>query len=426
MHNKYSYKDMLHAHIHTLVMMALFVLLLLFTATYASVTAEENDSFSCPLWHYHHEGECKCGFKVDGAIFCSDDNVYLRVDYAMGIWHSHGTNVIAIALSRYAYHDYSAIHQRVYSPIPKNKSQQDLENFVCKKNNREGFLCGKCLPNYGPSAYSPKCQKCDHSVVSAIALYLTVKLLPTAILFIVITTFRINVFKGPMLGYIIFCQSFILWALKIPAIYETIIIVHHLNNVLADIFLLLSTIWSLDFLPVIRYFPAFCLSHKLWNMDMFLLNYISTLFPVFLLVASYIFIELHAWGFKVVVYCWKPFHPCFVRIRRNWSSSDSIIHAFASLMFLSFTSLNSNTSYLLSSTNIYIANSTHPYRTNILLNYPIMHTYEPKYIYYIPLNSFRVALLFGYSTIPSSSTVSNTNVQSEISEMLFSEITDQT
>ena len=332
---------------------------------------------------------------MHGAILCSDD-LYLRVDYAMDVLHNHGANVTVIALSRYAYHNYSVIHQRVYSPIPRNTSQQDLNKFTCKNNNRKGFMCAKCRPNYGPSAYSSECHKCDRSVVSAIALFLTVKLLPVTILFIVITTFRINIIKGPMLGYVPFCQAYIIWASEMPAIHETI--VHHLNNVLADMLLLLSTTWSLDFLPVTRLFPPFCISDKLWDADICLLNYISVLSPVFLLFASCIFMELHARGLKVIVYCWKPFHPCFVRIRRNWSSSDSMIHAFASLMFLSFASLNYNTFHLLSSTNIYIANSTHPFRTNVLVNFPSIHMYEPKYIYY-PLIGF--VLLFCLGILPS-------------------------
>ena len=154
--------------------MAHFALLLVFTATCVIVTAEGNDSHSCPLWHYHHNGECKCGYNVHGAILCSEDQVYLRVDYAMDVWY----NVTVVAMSSYAYHNYSAIprHLRVYSPIPNSTPQQDLNELMCKSNNRKGFLCGKCLPNYGPSAYSPKCHRCDHSVVSAISLYLTVSL----------------------------------------------------------------------------------------------------------------------------------------------------------------------------------------------------------------------------------------------------------
>ena len=170
-------------------------------------------------------------------------------------------------------------------------------------------------------------------------------------------------------------------AREMASFYETLVL--QLNALFAAIFLLLSAIWSLDFLPVTIFIPPFCISRKLWDFDMLLLNFfISVLSPLFLLVVTYVFIELHARGFKVIVYCWKPFHPCFARIRRNWSSSDTVIHAFASLMFLSFTSLNYNAHQLLSSTSIFISNSTHPLKSNVLINAPNIPVHRPKYIYY--------------------------------------------
>ena len=251
------------------------ILLLVFITTRA---AESNGSLSCPLWHYREQGECKCGNSLHRAVICSEDQIYLKVDYTMDVWH----NVTVVAMSRWAYHNFSAIprHLRVYSLIPKNTPQQDLNELMCRKNNRKGFLCGECLPKYGPSAYSPRCHRCDRSVVSAIALYLTVKLLPVAILFIVITTFHINVIRGPMLGYIFFCQAHV------------------------------------------------------------------------------------------------------------------IIHAFASLIFLSFASLNYNTYQLLSSTSIYVANSTSPLMTYVVFDHKDMHVYTPRYI--IPL-----LLLFFLGVLPS-------------------------
>ena len=51
------------------------------------------------------------------------------------------------------------------------------------------------------------CHKYQFSISSVIALYLTLKLLPVTIFFIIIMTFRINIFRGPMSGYIIFCQK---------------------------------------------------------------------------------------------------------------------------------------------------------------------------------------------------------------------------
>ena len=380
---------MLHAHIRILVIMAPFVLLLVFTGAFAIVIAEGNSSHSCPLWHYRHNGECKCGHSTYGAIICSKDQVYLRVDHVMDVWH----NVTVVAKSRYGHHNYSAIpkHLRVYTPIPQDTPQQDLNYLMCKSNNRKGFLCGECLPNYGPSAYSAKCHRCDRSVVSAVALYLTVKLVPVGILFILITTFRINVTKGPLLGYIFFCQAHVIVVRQMPAFYKTVAL--QVNALGATILLFLSAVWSLDFLPVIRFIPPFCISHKLRDSDVLLLDFVSALSPLFLLVMSCIFIELHARGFKVIVYCWKPFHHFFVRIRRNWSSSDSIIHAFASLMFLSFTSLSYNSYQLLGSTNVHIANSSHPLKTHVTINAPNIPMYTPKYIYYPVITLFFLIFL---------------------------------
>ena len=167
------------------------------------------------------------------------------------------------------------------------------------------------------------------------------------------------------------------------------------NKIISRYSLILSAVWNLDFLAeVTSFIPPFCISQKLWDSDVLLLNFIAVLSPLFLLVVTYVLIELHAQGFKVIVYCWKPFHPCFVRIRRNWSSSDSIIHAFASLIFLSFASLNYNAYQLLSSTSIYIANSTSPLMTYVVFDHKDMHVDTPRYI--IPL-----LLLFFLGVLPS-------------------------
>lgn len=167
------------------------------------VTADDNDKSPYPLWHYRPPGshQCQCGQAVSGAILCFADRVYLRIDYAM-VWDSQINKRVA-ALSRHAYHNYTTIssYLRVYSLTPNNS--EELNELMCGRNNRESYLCDKCRPNYGPSAYSPKCSKCgDLPLPSAITLYLTIKLVPIAILFFVIMTFRIDITRGPILGYI--------------------------------------------------------------------------------------------------------------------------------------------------------------------------------------------------------------------------------
>ena len=81
------------------------------------VTADDSKNSSCPLWHYHRSENqpCVCGQELHGAIICSGDQVYLRVDYAM-TWDSKSNDTL-VAVSRYAYHRYSATHtyKRAYS-----------------------------------------------------------------------------------------------------------------------------------------------------------------------------------------------------------------------------------------------------------------------------------------------------------------------
>ena len=353
-----------------------FVLLVVVTVI-CGVTVDGNNS--CPLWHYHHQGKCKCGDSLNGAIFCSDDKVFLRVDYAMNVWQ----NTTVAALSRYAYCNFSSIpsNLRVYSTIPNDTPPEELNGIMCNESNRMGFMCGKCLPNYGPSVHSFKCHKCHLSLPSAIALYLIIKLLPTIILFILIMMFRINILKGPMLGYFLFCQQqtiagrlngtfFGLWFYQL----------NRYVRLLEHIPFKISSIFILDFIGI-GIFPHICISDKLDDSDVLFINYVlSVLFPLCLVVITYILIELHAQHFKVVVFCWKPFHGCFDKFGRNWSASDSFILAFASLIFLSFASLTYDAHDFLVLMKVHAVN--HVLMNNVPLVYPSLHPYTPKFILY--------------------------------------------
>ena len=372
--------------------MNISLLLVVVTVIYR-VTADGNHS--CPLWHYHHQGKCKCGDSLNGAILCSDDKILLRVDHVIDVWQ----NTTVAALNRYAYHNYSTIpsHLRVNSPIPDDTPPEELKGIMCNETNRMGFMCGKCLPTYGPSAYSIKCHECHLSLPSAIAFYLTIKLLPTAIFFIFIMMFRINIIKGPMLGYVLFCQVFI-FSVRVNATYtETVRIqLNHTYQSILKFFTQISVVWSLD---VTGIFEPICISDELEDYDVLFINYVqSALFPLCLVVITYILIELHARNYKVFVFCWKPFRGCFNKFGRNWSASDSIIHAFASLIFLSFTVLNYNFYELLSVSKVYTYRDGHPLKI-ILIALPTMEEYSssPLIICYITVV---VLLLIIFSILP--------------------------
>ena len=54
-----------------------------------------------------------------------------------------------------------------------------------------------------------------------------------------------------------------------------------------------------------------CISESLNNMNVLLLNFVSVLYPLFLVISTYILIELHARNFRPIVIMWKPFGRCF-------------------------------------------------------------------------------------------------------------------
>ena len=101
---------------------------------------------------------------------------------------------------------------------------------------------------------------------------------------------------------------------------------------------------------------------------------------------------------RVVVICWRPFHLCFGRVRRNISASDKAIHAFASLWLLSFVNINYSTFDLMHSIDVYSPNATKKVITNVLYNCPHVHYHIQKYI---PCLTVVVTLLTLFSAIPS-------------------------
>ena len=182
-----------------------------------------------------------------------------------------------------------------------------------------------------------------------------------------------------MLGYILFCQKQNLTERLNRAFVN--VYLYQLNRytkLLEYISFIIANIFSLDFS---RVFPHICISDKLDDSDALFINYVlSVLFPLFLVIITYILIELHARHFKVVVFCWIPFRHYFNKCGRNWSASDSIIHAFASLLLLFFANLNYDSHNFLVLMKVHAAN--HVLMNNVPLVYPSLHPYTPKFILY--------------------------------------------
>ena len=146
---------------------------------------------------------------------------------------------------------------------------------------------------------------------------------------------RFRITSGPLLGYVLFCQITIA---EITFHYSFIYdyIQHHVSSflkVLFDLSLTLSQFWSLQFLKAI--IPPFCISEKLTNIYVNMLNLVPAIYPLVLVIISCILMELHARNYRIVKFLWKPFNIILSKVNITAVTSDAMFRAFASFIFLS-------------------------------------------------------------------------------------------
>ena len=68
---------------------------------------------------------------------------------------------------------------------------------------------------------------------------------------------------------------------------------------------------------------------------------------------AYVLVELHGYGFRPVLYIWKPFHGFFSQFRRQWDIQQSIMDTFVTFFILSITKFLSVSFDLLIPTKLY-------------------------------------------------------------------------
>ena len=69
------------------------------------------------------------------------------------------------------------------------------------------------------------------------------------------------------------------------------------------------------------------------------LNYVSVIYPLFLIFLTWACVELHDHNFRPIVLFWRPFHKCFVCLQRGWNTKSDIIDVFTSFFLLTYCKL---------------------------------------------------------------------------------------
>ena len=92
--------------------------------------------------------------------------------------------------------------------------------------------------------------------------------------------------------------------------------------------------WNLDFFRLV--YSPFSLDPSISTLKILALDYAVAAYPLFLIVATYIIVELHDNDFRIVVWLWKPFRYCFACYRRQWDIRTSLVDTFATFFLLSY------------------------------------------------------------------------------------------
>ena len=330
----------------------------------------------CPTWFTNTTGHCECGMKLADKIICHDNEG--RVDVQIGICMTYDYSTDSV-LAGYCPYGYSSnMTNRAYSSLPSDPTK--LNETTCGPYNREGLLCGQCSKGFGPAVYSYdlQCANCtDISTGHAIILYFLLEFLPITVFFFIVVIFHFNITSGPTLGYVMFCQG---WTFAVQCsmyIHDSIQSQSPLPLVIfADVFMVLADIWNLHFFKFVL--PSFCLSDRLTGIHVHMLNVFTAVYPVLLMATAYIAIELHARDNRVVHFLWKNFGICFAEFKSNWSANNSVIHAFASSLMLSSSTLVYEVYVFLNPSPVYTVNDTASEHIFIII-YPSIVWLSPEH-----------------------------------------------
>ena len=294
------------------------------TTIYTTVSAAGRNTTSCGTWLLPKQDDsgnvtCECGSDIDGAVRCNSatQQVSILKEYCM----TYSSNDTFLVVG----HCMSSLHLKhsesyIYLILPSNVSR------ICDSFHRDGQLCGKCMNGFAPPVYSyvPGCVNCTDYSGNWVK-YVSISFLPLTVLFLFVVIFSVSVTSNPLNAYVFVSQM-----TTAPPILRIISSL----DVWGQLEVSFYSVWNLDFFRVL--FSPFCLHPKMTTLQALALDYAIAVYPLLLIVITYILVEMHDNNFRLIVYLWKPFHKYFVHFRREWNIRGSLINAFATFLLLSY------------------------------------------------------------------------------------------
>ena len=243
-------------------------------------------------------------------------------------------------------------------PQWKQSTPEDMNNLYCYGLNRNQTLCGKCAVNYSLAinSYDFRCLPSSQCKSESILLFLLSTLGPLTAFYTLVFVLQLNVATSYMFTYVLFAQTVSLFVIPIQDRMFLAFKSFEIGKVLTQILISSYSIWTLDVLTI--FMPPICINEDIGNVTAISFQYIIALYPLLLILLSYLFVELYDRNFRVVVYILLPIRKCLSSMHIKVDPISSLLTTFATFFFLSFSRMTIISLMLLSNARLLTPNGT--------------------------------------------------------------------
>ena len=366
----------------------LFALVVSISPVCCSLPCSEAGDLVCPPGLFCVDGHCKCGVYPKHIMKCNGTDSMMLTTYCATF--NQNSNMTSVGDCLQISHNIN--QNEVYQALPR--TSQELNKYSCGPYNRTGILCGKCLPDQYPLAYSydTSCIPCPHARWNWLR-YIMAAYIPLTLFYLLIAFFKINITSSHLFSAVFFCQT-----IAMPVLLRSITVVM-LNSTsfsyytTARVVFSLYGVWNLDFFRL--FYSDLCLGIGI--LPTLALDYAIAVYPLLLTVICYLLISLHDRNFKVVALLFKPFKVLSHQIRRNWDIRTSMVDSFVTFFVLSNVKFLSVSFDFLIPMQVY-----HLHPNNYSQSQGLFYTAEVEYFSreHLPYGILAIAVLTVFVALP--------------------------
>ena len=317
--------------------------------SFALASVSSLDVQQCPLWTSPQNGSCKCGTDLRGIVKCEDGRGAYALSYCFCMTTEDNLNLPVVGSCLY-----ECRISRTQNHIISTNETDELNNLTCGPFNRNGTTCGRCIEDHSLAVYSYNlsCVECTDYKYNWLK-YIVVAYGPLTVFYFISIILRVSVTSGSIVSYVTICQTMTTIGLATQLFN---MVVNTKSHYFAKLGLTVMSVWNLDFFRSL--YPPFCLHPHLSALQVLSLDYIVAVYPMILVLITYLLVKLHD-RFRLVVWLCRPAYSCFRHFRKEWDIETSLIGAFATFFLLSYVKILDISAHLLTPTHFYYMNGTH-------------------------------------------------------------------